>query len=245
MRQTRPRFTIRRLMIVVAIAALLLSAGIGGHGLVRRSRHFHQRAADYAKSENAFLALAQLSERGVVLMQDQAKRLSLYQSLLRHVSVSDRRLHPEVEVEDGIARLRNEIQKMVEQSQDRNQRNVESFLRNAPFFRSLASYHAQMKRKYQRAASRPWETVPPDPPPPAMPPEPAEPPPSPARPDPTPTPKQREHAVEPRPFFTLAPGSDGGRFPPHAAPPQGKGKRNPTAATAQRGGVGVPCAGLG
>jgi len=31
-----------------------------------------------------------------------------------------------------------------------------------------AEYHENLSRKYERAASRPWETVPPDPPPPEI-----------------------------------------------------------------------------
>jgi hypothetical protein len=33
--------------------------------------------------------------------------------------------------------------------------------------RALASYHEFLKRKYERAAARPWLSVPPDPPPPS------------------------------------------------------------------------------
>jgi hypothetical protein len=48
--------------------------------------------------------------------------------------------------------------------------------RSARFHRDAAAHHLRMRRKYERAASHPWESVPPDPAPPTIRPEPVAPP---------------------------------------------------------------------
>jgi hypothetical protein len=70
--------------------------------------------------------------------------------------------------------------------------------------RSVVSHYARLKQKYQRAAWRPWESLPPDPLDPLMAPIPAETPESPVEPDTSP--RNPERRIEPRPFLTLAPG---------------------------------------
>ena len=50
----RPRYTIWRLMIVVAVVGLLLGAGIGAVRLKRRADYFRGKAADHARSEKSF-----------------------------------------------------------------------------------------------------------------------------------------------------------------------------------------------
>ena len=207
MQLTRPRFTIRLLMILVAIVGMLLGAGIGAVGLVRRARHFRQTVSDHANLEKSYLVLVNLKEREVVFKQEQLKHLSLYGNWLRDLGPSHRRLHPDVE--DDIARLGEQVEDMVKQNKKRIERAIQSGLREAQFIRSLATFHARMKQKYQRATSHPWETVPPDPPLPSLPPEPPE---SPAQPDPPP--REPERRIEPRPLLTIAPGHPTGRSVP-------------------------------
>jgi hypothetical protein len=70
-------------MILGAVVALLLGAGLGAVGLVRRARHFRQLEANHANMESSLLVLAVLGERQVALMQEEAKDSSSYRKALR------------------------------------------------------------------------------------------------------------------------------------------------------------------
>jgi hypothetical protein len=179
--------TIRLLMFVVAMIALLLGAGLGAVGLVRRARHFRQMAAYYASQEKIWLGriaqddqfLEQL-EQSVANSRDWIRyeaRFSRYYPLGPH---------------GANALLRR---------QERFLREMRTF---SEYDRSVVLHYARLKQQYQRAAWRPWESLPPDPLEPSMPPIPPEPPESPAQPDTSP--RNPERQIEPRPFLTLAPG---------------------------------------
>jgi hypothetical protein len=190
-------------MILVAVVAVLLGAGLGAVGLVRRARHFRQLEADHANMESSLLVLAVLEERQIALAQERANNpyldlLSYYRQVLRNLRLSSGGIHPDAD--DGLSSLVQQLEEMLEQEKSRIEGDLRSALNSAQFFRNQAAFHARMSQKYRRAASRPWETVPPDPPPPTKPPEFPEPP---AQPDlPSRKPEQR---IEPRPFLTLAP----------------------------------------
>jgi hypothetical protein len=188
MRWPRPRFTIRSLMIAIAITALLLGAGIGVIGLVRRARHFRQIAANHANLEKLLLKILAQQE-GIIAPKEQlADRL---RSAIRDYDRLSR-YFPSPPHEMSKSLLESTMQL------------IDSSRHFARFCRDLAAYAARMREKYERAASHPWETVPPDPPSPTMPPEPSDPPLPPA--EPNPAPPEPERRTERRPLLTVAPG---------------------------------------
>lgn len=142
MRLLRVRFTIRTLLIVVAISGTLLGVGIGAARLKRRSDYCRSRAIDFATKESLFAkhvkeleAMAAEQEHVDKRYSDQAKRQS---GLERLYLVGARRL-------------------LFERQTDRTQKNIERC-------KQIVSHFAMMKMKYQVATSRPWRSVPPDPP---------------------------------------------------------------------------------
>jgi hypothetical protein len=169
-------------MLVVAIVALLLGAGIGAVVLARRARYFHQMAAYYAGQEKIWLGR---------IAQDDRFLEQLEQSV---ANFRDR-------IRDALPQGPAARWKMLLRTPERLLRETRSF---REFDRGLVAHYAQLKQKYQRAAWRPWEILPPDPPEPTMPPIPLEPPDSPEQPDTSP--RNPGRRIEPTPFLTLAPG---------------------------------------
>jgi len=160
MRLPRPRFTIRLLLIVVAIVAVLLAGGIGATRLVRRSRHFRQLAVSHANEERLLPRLV-------------AKKVAIL----------------------GMAETFAE-----RHSRKEYEGYLKADIRFMEYLRLLIAYHARMKQKYERAASHPWEFVPPDPPAPTFPPAPPEP-----ADEPDTAPAQPRKRIEHWPILTAIP----------------------------------------
>jgi hypothetical protein len=102
MRVPRVRFTVRRLMAVVAVLAVLLGAGAEVVRLARLAEDYRQRAKYFVAAED-----------------------------VRNLTVAAERM-----VDPGAARKPDRI----------------------------AAHYAQLRRRYERAAARPWLPVAPDPP---------------------------------------------------------------------------------
>jgi hypothetical protein len=124
-------------MILKAVVAV----AIGGKMLGRRSVAYRKKAAIYAEQEARALARARELETSAAHFQREAEDMS----------------------ESGKgSRDRPQIQRNMETSTalDRERASIES--RSAEFWREHAAGYARGKRKYERAAARPWESVEPD-----------------------------------------------------------------------------------
>lgn len=144
MRLPRVRFTIRTLLIVVAVSGTLLGVGIGAARLKSRSDYYSSRATDFATKEALYAkyvkeleAMAADVERVTAEYSNEAKRRS---GLERVVLVATSRL-------------------LLDGQTERAKTNVNRC-------QHIVDYYSTMKTRYQVAASHPWRSVPPDPPPP-------------------------------------------------------------------------------
>jgi hypothetical protein len=149
MRLIRPRFTIRWLMILVAIVAVSLTGIITAVRLKRRADYFRQRAAYFAASERFSRQMLGVEVWHLTVFA------RMRESNAREVRLS-KHLSPE------LSKVRDERTSHLQNEHDELARSVE-------YYRDVAAHEARMKQKYDRAASRPWESVAPDPPPPTYP----------------------------------------------------------------------------
>ncbi len=117
MRMPRPRFTIRWMMVLVAVAALALSVAATRRRMANLSLAYLDRAREYAIK-------AELASLNAVESEYYAQ----------HGRTPDPK-----------------------------------YARSCISYRRLSEFHHTMKRKYQRAASRPWLPIAPDPAPPPEP----------------------------------------------------------------------------
>jgi hypothetical protein len=196
MRLLRPRFTLRLIMIVVAVAAVFLSGGIGAVKLVRRAKHFRQLASNHANLEKGFLALMRSQEQIVALSRERRDTAAANLRLLKKFpNVSS---HSREGDDLGLQQLMSQIEDLLKKEAAED---VAPSIEWIEVFRALTAYHALLRQEYQRAASHPWETIPPDPPHPLLAPTLTAPP---VRKEPIPqSPGNRRS--EPQPFFTVTP----------------------------------------
>ncbi len=132
MRLPRPRFTVRRMMIAVAVVALL----VGSEMTRRRWAYFRAIAHSYAGAEE-FDRFLLGGGTAIVRMEDG--------------QVSE--IHGPLSFRSG-AEGGGSIEVTGDPSPGYD----------AESLRRRADYHAQLRRKYERAARYPWLAVVPDPP---------------------------------------------------------------------------------
>ncbi len=170
MRWPRLRFTVRRMMIVVAVLALILGGSLESIRLRRYRDECLKRAGTHARWEQSYLARERLS---LAMEQSARETADLVEPFLVR------------KLEERSARLKNRLSERMLEGMDRRTRThiLESERRQAELaeqpkkqaaekhaeavrFAEFAAYHTALKRKYLRAAARPWRSVEPDPPPP-------------------------------------------------------------------------------
>jgi hypothetical protein len=136
MRLPRLRFSMRWLMVVVAVAALLLSAGLWVESMMVRSRNFLRIAAAHGDSQLAFRAL-------------EAEQVS--------TSIKMDRQGREARMEFGDTDTARRLAVPV----DRFAAQVRAATRLS---RERSNYHGRLRAKYLWAARYPCFSVEPDPP---------------------------------------------------------------------------------
>ena len=129
MRVPRVRFTVRRMMVAVAIVAVVMGATIEAKRFGRLSRQYQRKAIASAREER----LWHRALRGGMASEVEAQQLS---AVLRA---------KDQDLADLWAEAASESSGAV--------RGV----------REIVAHHARLRRKYEHAASRPWESVAPDP----------------------------------------------------------------------------------
>ena len=138
-----PRMTTRRLMIAVAVVAILSTAGI----MVRRSRDFARQAAFHAAEEERrrFLlwAFAPGFEESFKQEQKDLVRLAYVRNPIRNPDLREQATQSHQDANEEHARM-NALERQ-------------------------RGYHAGLKQQYERAVTHPWEQVPLDPPEPPYP----------------------------------------------------------------------------
>lgn len=132
-----PRITTRRLMVLVAVAALALGAEMTR----RRGEAFAEKAAEHAKAERAHRALADSQDYAAARSRRESEQEAAERA---KVSPNDER-HPEGA--DGALMQRAAM-----------------LAEEAKYTREHAAFHEKLINKYQHAARYPWLPVEPDPP---------------------------------------------------------------------------------
>ncbi len=164
MRPARFRLTIRRSMLMVAIVAALLAAGIMASRLMHLRRVYQERAAQHDSSEQ--LARSLLSNVAEMTAQYNEARRQITETEKEAKQAIDALQDPETEKRwKELVKTDPFIREFVsgEHPEEKllavSMSPLEEFMKVAS---SEASLHAQLKTKYERAARRPWIAVSPD-----------------------------------------------------------------------------------
>lgn len=153
MRLPRVRFTVRRMMMVVAVLALVLGLSVEAIRLRRARSNFLKLASENDQNERLFRLL-------------EASRLSMAdinESYAEHSKTIRRPLIPFVYPDDAnIPEMNEQWAEAARQKSD----DVKKERAQAKIHHEMAEFHAALREKYLAAAARPWQSVEPDPLPP-------------------------------------------------------------------------------
>ncbi len=156
MRLPRVRITVRLMMGVVAVVAIAL----GAVQLKLRRDGFLKRVAAHKMSETIHRSSARMFREFAEFDENHSARLFEQDQKFKALKLPRRLETPASKNLDRI--FEEEWITILENS--RRQAVIDRA--RAERFDRTATYHAEMKRKYRRAAARPWWLVPEDPPPP-------------------------------------------------------------------------------
>jgi tetratricopeptide (TPR) repeat protein len=152
------RFTVRRMMVAVAIFAVALGVGIELIRLKRFRDHFAEQARDHGLWEIFYSNMEQSSRETAAVFENSIEMTTgLLEGQKRHP-----RATLSAAIEERIDNGTKELRSHAEEFKRYEVREREQQSR----FAQSAAYHAALKQKYLRAARRPWRFVEPDPPPP-------------------------------------------------------------------------------
>jgi hypothetical protein len=140
MRSPRIQFTIRRMMIAVAVIASVLGIGIEGMRLKRARDSCFVRCGKYAELERIYLILERLYRSEATLNQQEAALRERFAAL--HEQVAARRTP--------------------RSSAAGSRQNAANALARAIKIAEIAAYYTALKQKYRQAADRPCSPVEPD-----------------------------------------------------------------------------------
>ena len=138
MKIPRIRFTLRRLILVVAIAAVF----IFGEGMRRRRQHYSALAARFGGSEKDWTFLVERCESNGVSHQ---QTLDMAQDRVKELEPGPVRVMYEGLIADSTRMI----------GEDRLE---------LPKLKAVLAHETSFRRKYERAARFPWLLVPPVPP---------------------------------------------------------------------------------
>ena len=173
-----PRFTIRSLLILVALVALLIEANM----LWSRSRQYRAKALSHTSQQRQHARIAaediKLADSAIGLNDRKiAETTEKVRQAKADIEKNEAfaKAHANSEIDSKFAVMRRTLDelslqshlthlKMLEQDRDFNMQATARIREEAKHKARLAQYHAALARKYRRAASRPWFGVSADPP---------------------------------------------------------------------------------
>jgi tetratricopeptide (TPR) repeat protein len=164
MRLPRLRLTVRRMMIVIAALALVLGSSIEAIRLRRWRDEFLMRAQAHAQYERINLESEGLARNMTKFYRDSAESDEASSKRWSSPGVLSRLLG--FKGEPGLAEIHSNLAEIHSKQAEREKDLAIQGRDQATKYAEAAAYHAALKRKYLRAASRPWLPVEPDPPPP-------------------------------------------------------------------------------
>jgi type II secretory pathway component PulJ len=136
-RLLRVQFTVRRMMVAVALLALLIAMG----RLIHRSIHYRRIADQYAKLETYAREEQTMFREMASMYAGNARRRVEYWGPFDN---DQHRASVESQTPEGV--------------------EANYYRQVAKQFAALADWSSTMKRRYEHATSYPWDLVPPDPP---------------------------------------------------------------------------------
>ncbi len=145
----RVRFTLRAMMIAVAIVAVTLSGAM----MRRRRAAYRERAAFWAKIERGD------QEQGVKAFEREAFELDEKADQLRRDAEVYRQ---RASSKQGDAAMAENVQRMKESLATVAKQSANGFRLLAKKYRAQADRHGDLRQKYQNAARHPWRRVSPD-----------------------------------------------------------------------------------
>jgi hypothetical protein len=147
MRIPRVQFTIGRMMIAVAVIATVLGAGIEGMRLKRFRDQYLHRAKIHAYLEQSLLGTEAIAGKAAAATERlTAEGLELVEKRARGAQSA---------VDPAFNQTSIELYKW-------EQRIASEYREIAARYAKLAAHHSALKKKYRRAADRPWSSVEPD-----------------------------------------------------------------------------------
>ena len=145
----RVRFTLRAMMIAVAIVAVIF----GGEMMRRRRASYLKRAANEAEGERLYRAQAEGNGQEVSYLDSQVDWARRQLATVRRIRAASKPGDPQV------AEIGRGIEKMVM----RRQKDADEFRLVVRVIQAQADYHGDLRRKYENSARRPWWGVSSDP----------------------------------------------------------------------------------
>jgi tetratricopeptide (TPR) repeat protein len=155
MRLPRVRFTVRRIMAVVAILALVLGVSVESIRLKRQCDKFRSLAAGHGQQETFYRQMEQSVIELAQIEESSGERTKELNESMSHF-VSPRL---------GGQKVQEMRRRWAEFSEQQKNEAAKDRAR-AAMHHDSADYHAALKRKYSAAAARPWRSIEPDGPPP-------------------------------------------------------------------------------
>jgi hypothetical protein len=160
--------TIRLLMWLTLTVGLLLGVGVWGVRLIKRGAHFRQIAKQQASLDQNYRKVVPILESCV---SSDKRMAALAAHWVERFADPDPRFGNQALRRRNLAISLHNVRRAAWQ--------IEVSGRRLGHFRAIADHYASLRKKYERAATRPWEKVPPDPPEPPAPADPPEPKPAP------------------------------------------------------------------
>jgi tetratricopeptide (TPR) repeat protein len=160
MRLPHVRFTVRRMMVEIAVLAIVLGCTIEAIRAKRRRDVFLNKAQAHARDEQFNLVMVRSARQQATLAESDLK-------WLESVSLDPGRAEPlEWPYSDPALRQRLEALSWPRAEMERVRGNAAWHRDRAARHAEMTAYHSTLKRKYLRAAAGPWWSVESDPPPP-------------------------------------------------------------------------------
>jgi tetratricopeptide (TPR) repeat protein len=155
MRFFRVRFTVRRIMAVVAVLALVLGVSVEAIRLKRQRDKFRSLAAGHGQQETFYRQMEQSAIEMAQIEESSGESTTAFFESMRNPA-QPRFGGPKAQ------EMRRRWAEFTEQQKDEAAKERAQ----AAMYHESAKYHAALKQKYLRAAACPWRSIEPDGPPP-------------------------------------------------------------------------------
>jgi hypothetical protein len=161
----RFRFTVRGLMVVVAVAALLIFAGLWSSRMARMARIYRAEATRHTLMQTTFARAKVFQERRLASLEsDAGRKKEAWAASVRREEERIQGLPRDSKRRAAYEEVISENARIFEASQRRWAKFIDMQSSDLKHSDELIEYHTFLVEKYERAARYPWLPVEPDPP---------------------------------------------------------------------------------